>query len=162
MQLGVHFANRAVEPRPGGLGETLQICQQGPDNGSFAGRHYQLAETLCVPAPVHQLRPPIMIGGTGEKRRCGWSRSTPTPATCSPSAWTRWRRSSIPRPATARPSDVTRPRSARPSLAAATRLATWTASCGAWKSTRNSALTSSRSHPSPCLLNRSALRGLGP
>jgi hypothetical protein len=23
MQLGVHFANFAVEPRPGGLGETL-------------------------------------------------------------------------------------------------------------------------------------------
>jgi alkanesulfonate monooxygenase SsuD/methylene tetrahydromethanopterin reductase-like flavin-dependent oxidoreductase (luciferase family) len=70
MQLGVHSANCAVEPRPGGLGATLRICLQmwGPDNGSFAGRHYQLAETLCVPAPVHQPRPPIMINGTGEKK----------------------------------------------------------------------------------------------
>jgi alkanesulfonate monooxygenase SsuD/methylene tetrahydromethanopterin reductase-like flavin-dependent oxidoreductase (luciferase family) len=40
----------------------------GPDNGPFAGRHYRLAETLCVQAPVHQPRPPIMIGGTGEKK----------------------------------------------------------------------------------------------
>jgi len=52
------------------LEETLQICQQmwSDNNGPFEGRHYQLAETLCVPAPVSQPRPPIMIGGGGEKK----------------------------------------------------------------------------------------------
>ena len=41
-----------------------------------AGRHRQ------PPAPVR--RPPIMVGGGASGRRCGWSRSTPTPATSSP------------------------------------------------------------------------------
>lgn len=52
------------------LEETLQICLQmwGEDNGPFEGRHYQLAETLCVPAPLTRPHPPIMIGGGGEKR----------------------------------------------------------------------------------------------
>jgi alkanesulfonate monooxygenase SsuD/methylene tetrahydromethanopterin reductase-like flavin-dependent oxidoreductase (luciferase family) len=38
------------------------------NNGPFKGKHYQLAETLCVPAPVSSPRPPIMIGGVGEKK----------------------------------------------------------------------------------------------
>lgn len=38
------------------------------DNGPFNGRHYQLAETLCVPAPISQPHPPIMIGGGGEQK----------------------------------------------------------------------------------------------
>ncbi|MGH3795377.1 MAG: LLM class F420-dependent oxidoreductase [Pseudonocardiaceae bacterium] len=52
------------------LEETLQICLQmwSEDNGPFSGRHYQLAETLCVPAPLTRPRPPIMIGGGGEKK----------------------------------------------------------------------------------------------
>ncbi|MET0236531.1 MAG: LLM class F420-dependent oxidoreductase [Kibdelosporangium sp.] len=53
------------------LEETLQICLQmwDPDNnGPFEGRHYQLAETLCVPPPVSSPRPEIMIGGGGEKK----------------------------------------------------------------------------------------------
>jgi F420-dependent oxidoreductase-like protein len=52
------------------LEETLQICLQmwSDNNGPFAGRHYQLAETLCVPAPLRQPRPSIMIGGGGEKK----------------------------------------------------------------------------------------------
>jgi F420-dependent oxidoreductase-like protein len=68
--LGLGVPYPPVAERFERLEETLQICQQmwGPDNGPFAGRHYQLAETLCVPAPVHQPRPPIMIGGTGEKK----------------------------------------------------------------------------------------------
>jgi alkanesulfonate monooxygenase SsuD/methylene tetrahydromethanopterin reductase-like flavin-dependent oxidoreductase (luciferase family) len=37
-------------------------------NGPFKGRHYQLAETLCVPAPISRPRPPIMIGGGGERK----------------------------------------------------------------------------------------------
>ena len=52
------------------LEETLQICLQmwSEDSGPFTGRHYQLAETLCVPAPLTRPRPPIMIGGGGEKK----------------------------------------------------------------------------------------------
>lgn len=52
------------------LEETLQICLQmwGENNGPFEGRHYQLAETLCVPAPLTRPHPPIMIGGGGEKK----------------------------------------------------------------------------------------------
>jgi F420-dependent oxidoreductase-like protein len=52
------------------LEETLQICLQmwSDNNGPFHGRHYQLAETLCVPAPLSRPRPPIMIGGGGEKK----------------------------------------------------------------------------------------------
>jgi F420-dependent oxidoreductase-like protein len=53
------------------LEETLQICLQmwDPDaNGPYEGRHYQLAETLCVPAPIRRPRPPILIGGTGERK----------------------------------------------------------------------------------------------
>src|SRR5215475_12058263 len=52
------------------LEETLQICLQmwSDNNGPFTGKHYRLAETLCVPAPLSRPRPPIMIGGGGEKK----------------------------------------------------------------------------------------------
>ena len=52
------------------LEETLQICLQmwSDDNGPFNGRHYQLAETLCVPAPINRPHPPILVGGGGEKK----------------------------------------------------------------------------------------------
>jgi F420-dependent oxidoreductase-like protein len=52
------------------LEETLQIVHQlwSDDNGPYAGRHYQLAETLCAPRPLRTPRPPIMIGGSGEKK----------------------------------------------------------------------------------------------
>ncbi|MGW2724443.1 LLM class F420-dependent oxidoreductase [Streptomyces sp. NPDC001492] len=53
------------------LEETLRICLQMWDpqtNGPFEGKHYKLAETLCVPAPVSSPHPEIMIGGGGEKK----------------------------------------------------------------------------------------------
>jgi len=52
------------------LEETLQICQQmwSENNGAYEGKHYQLTETLCVPAPISQPRPEIQIGGGGEKK----------------------------------------------------------------------------------------------
>ena len=52
------------------LEETLQIAKQmwSDDDGPFEGRHYQLAETLCVPKPPSRPHPPIMIGGLGEKK----------------------------------------------------------------------------------------------
>jgi F420-dependent oxidoreductase-like protein len=50
------------------LEETLQICLQmwSDDNGPYHGKHYQLAETVCAPQPIR--RPPILIGGSGEKK----------------------------------------------------------------------------------------------
>ncbi len=50
------------------LEETLQICRQmwSDDNGPYNGKHYQLAETICVPQPIR--RPPVLIGGDGEKK----------------------------------------------------------------------------------------------
>jgi F420-dependent oxidoreductase-like protein len=50
------------------LEETLQICQQmwSDDDGPYHGKHYQLAETICAPQPIR--RPPILIGGDGEKK----------------------------------------------------------------------------------------------
>jgi F420-dependent oxidoreductase-like protein len=52
------------------LEETLQICLQmwSDDDGPYRGRHYQLEETLCRPAPVSTPRPRIMIGGSGERK----------------------------------------------------------------------------------------------
>jgi alkanesulfonate monooxygenase SsuD/methylene tetrahydromethanopterin reductase-like flavin-dependent oxidoreductase (luciferase family) len=38
------------------------------DDGPFDGRHYQLAETICSPRPITQPRPPILIGGSGERK----------------------------------------------------------------------------------------------
>ena len=36
------------------------------NNGPYEGRHYRLAETICEPQPIR--RPPILIGGDGEKK----------------------------------------------------------------------------------------------
>lgn len=36
------------------------------NNGPYTGRHFQLAETLCVPQPLK--RPTVLIGGGGERR----------------------------------------------------------------------------------------------
>jgi F420-dependent oxidoreductase-like protein len=53
------------------LEETLQICLQmwDPDQvGPYQGRHYQLTETLCQPAPLSRPHPPVLIGGMGERK----------------------------------------------------------------------------------------------
>jgi F420-dependent oxidoreductase-like protein len=52
------------------LEETVQICLQmwSDNNGPYHGRHYQLAKTLCVPMPLSRSRPPILIGGGGERK----------------------------------------------------------------------------------------------
>jgi F420-dependent oxidoreductase-like protein len=69
-QLGLGVPVVPVAERFERLEETLQICQQmwSDNNGPYRGRHYQLAETLCVPAPIRQPHPPILIGGGGEKK----------------------------------------------------------------------------------------------
>ena len=52
------------------LEETLQICRQmwSEDTGAYAGQHYRLAETACVPPPIRPDGPRIMIGGSGERK----------------------------------------------------------------------------------------------
>ena len=53
------------------LEETIQIVLQmwDPDNeGSFDGRHYQIVETISRPGPMSTPRPPILIGGGGERK----------------------------------------------------------------------------------------------
>jgi F420-dependent oxidoreductase-like protein len=66
--LGVPFP--PVAERFERLEETLQICLQmwSDNNGPYVGKHYQLEETLCVPAPVSSPRPGIMVAGGGEKK----------------------------------------------------------------------------------------------
>jgi alkanesulfonate monooxygenase SsuD/methylene tetrahydromethanopterin reductase-like flavin-dependent oxidoreductase (luciferase family) len=67
------------------LEETVQICLKmwSNDNGPYLGKHYQLAETLCVPASLSRPRPPILIGAGVSARHCVWWPVTPTHATCS-------------------------------------------------------------------------------
>ncbi|WP_375389216.1 LLM class F420-dependent oxidoreductase [uncultured Amnibacterium sp.] len=66
--LGVPFP--PLKERFERLEETLQIVQQmwSDDDGPYQGTHYSLAETLCHPAPLQTPRPPILIGGGGEKK----------------------------------------------------------------------------------------------
>ncbi|MCM3923858.1 LLM class F420-dependent oxidoreductase [Frankia sp. AiPs1] len=52
------------------LEEALEIILQmwsGKD-APYSGRHYQLERTLNVPAPLRRPHPPILIGGSGEKK----------------------------------------------------------------------------------------------
>jgi F420-dependent oxidoreductase-like protein len=52
------------------LEETLQIVLQmwSDDESGYAGRHYQLGRTLNVPQALSRPHPPILIGGSGEKK----------------------------------------------------------------------------------------------
>jgi F420-dependent oxidoreductase-like protein len=52
------------------LEEALQICRQmfDGDETPYAGRHYRLDRPLNSPAPIARPRPPILIGGGGEKK----------------------------------------------------------------------------------------------
>ena len=51
------------------LEETIGVLRAlwGEGPASFAGKHYQLSEVDCLPKPAAG-RPPILIGGGGEKR----------------------------------------------------------------------------------------------
>lgn len=52
------------------LEETLQICLQmwSDDDGPYEGAHYRLGSTLNSPQSVRRPHPPILIGGSGEKK----------------------------------------------------------------------------------------------
>jgi F420-dependent oxidoreductase-like protein len=66
--LGVPFP--PIAERFERLEEALQIALQmwSDNNGPYQGKHYQLAETLCNPQPLSRPHPPILIGGSGEKK----------------------------------------------------------------------------------------------
>jgi F420-dependent oxidoreductase-like protein len=52
------------------LEEALRICRQmfDGDETPFHGKHYRLDRLLNVPAPLSRPRPPILIGGGGERK----------------------------------------------------------------------------------------------
>jgi F420-dependent oxidoreductase-like protein len=66
--LGVPFPS--TSERFERLEETLQICRQmwSEDTGAYAGQHYRLAETVCVPPPIRPGGPRVLIGGSGERK----------------------------------------------------------------------------------------------
>ena len=66
--LGVPFP--PVAERFERLEETLQICLQmwSGDESPYQGRHYQLERPLNYPKAVSVPHPPIMIGGSGERK----------------------------------------------------------------------------------------------
>ncbi len=66
--LGIPFP--PVAERFERLEETLQICLQmwRGDETPFHGRHYQLERPLNSPQALSQPHPPIMIGGSGERK----------------------------------------------------------------------------------------------
>jgi F420-dependent oxidoreductase-like protein len=68
LALGVPYP--PVSERFERLEEAIQICEQmwSDDEGPYNGKYYQLAETICVPRPLQTPRPPILIGGGGEKK----------------------------------------------------------------------------------------------
>lgn len=60
----------AIGERFARLEETLQLARQmwAGDASAFEGRHYQLAHPVNNPQPVSRPRPPILIGGMGERQ----------------------------------------------------------------------------------------------
>ena len=52
------------------LEEALQICLQmwSDDEGPYRGKHYALKRTLNVPQSLQRPHPPILIGGSGERK----------------------------------------------------------------------------------------------
>ncbi len=92
------------------LEETLQIAQHmwRGEVKPYDGTHYRLEETLNSPQALSRPHLPVISAAWARGRPCGWSRSTPTPATCSPSPGrTRSGTSSTSSRATARASGAT-------------------------------------------------------
>lgn len=58
------FAERSEQ-----LGETLQILHQafGDERIDFTGKHFTVTDMPIKPGPVQRPRPPIVVGGVGEK-----------------------------------------------------------------------------------------------
>jgi F420-dependent oxidoreductase-like protein len=67
---GLGFPFPPIRERFERLEETLQIARQmwAGEVKPFNGKHYQLAEPINNPMPLTSPHPPILIGGTGEKK----------------------------------------------------------------------------------------------
>ena len=68
--LGLGVPYPPVAERFERMEETIRICEQmwSENDGPFEGTHYQLEETICSPQPLSRPRPPILIGGSGERK----------------------------------------------------------------------------------------------
>ena len=68
--IGYGFEFPPIGERMDRLEETLKICQLmfTEERPSFTGRHYSIDRALNEPKPLQRGGPPIMIGGTGERR----------------------------------------------------------------------------------------------
>jgi F420-dependent oxidoreductase-like protein len=66
--LGVPFP--PIKERFERLEEALQIANQmwSGEVAPYAGKHFHLAETLTSPQPLSKPHPPILIGGSGERK----------------------------------------------------------------------------------------------
>ncbi len=66
--LGIPFP--PVAERFERLEETLQICLKmwSGDDSPYQGKHYQLERPLNSPQPLSRPHPPILIGGSGERK----------------------------------------------------------------------------------------------
>ena len=64
---GVPFYNMPIRFEM--LREGIEVIESlwTTDNVSFEGKHYQLENATCYPKPTQTPRPPIIIGGVGEK-----------------------------------------------------------------------------------------------
>jgi F420-dependent oxidoreductase-like protein len=61
----------SMRERQDRLEEAVQIVRllfESDEPVSFNGNHYRIAQAVCEPKPVQQPRPPIVIGGQGERR----------------------------------------------------------------------------------------------
>jgi F420-dependent oxidoreductase-like protein len=67
---GLGFPFPPIAERFERLEETLQIVLQmwSEDDGPYHGRHYRLERTLNSPQPLQRPHPPILIGGSGERK----------------------------------------------------------------------------------------------
>jgi F420-dependent oxidoreductase-like protein len=65
--LGIDF--KTVGGRLQALDESLRIIKGmfTQDRTTVQGKHYSVADAICLPKPLQKPHPPIMIGGTGEK-----------------------------------------------------------------------------------------------
>ncbi|WP_020577816.1 LLM class F420-dependent oxidoreductase [Actinopolymorpha alba] len=67
---GYGFDFPSTRERMDRLEEALRICRAmfTEESPSFSGSHYRIVDALNVPRPVTPGGPPILIGGSGEKR----------------------------------------------------------------------------------------------
>ena len=68
--VGLGFDYPSDRERLDRLEEALQICRAmfTEDAPSFSGRYYRIEEATNLPRPIQRGGPPILVGGSGEKR----------------------------------------------------------------------------------------------